>query len=72
LLAQLAHGQKVKTANDVPFAEVRKSPCFWLMYVMYVLVAMGGLMVAAQLAPVAIHRNLETTTVLGMPLLSLR
>ena len=33
--------------------EMLKSPVFWVMYVMFVMVAAGGLMATAQLAPIA-------------------
>src|SRR4029078_3088863 len=33
--------------------EVLKTPVFWVMYVMFVLVGAGGLMATAQLAPIA-------------------
>jgi OFA family oxalate/formate antiporter-like MFS transporter len=33
--------------------EVMKAPVFWVMYVMFVMVAAGGLMATAQLAPIA-------------------
>ncbi len=39
--------------RDYAPADVLKSPPFWLMYVMFVMVGTGGLMVTAQLAPVA-------------------
>jgi OFA family oxalate/formate antiporter-like MFS transporter len=33
--------------------EIMKSPVFWVMYIMFVLMAAGGLMATAQLAPIA-------------------
>jgi MFS transporter, OFA family, oxalate/formate antiporter len=39
--------------RDYAPADVLKSPPFWLMYAMFVMVGTGGLMVTAQLAPVA-------------------
>ena len=38
--------------QDTPL-EMVKTPVFWLMYVMFVLMAAGGLMATAQLAPIA-------------------
>ena len=38
---------------DVAPMAVLRSPIFWVMYVMFVLVAAGGLMAVAQLAPIA-------------------
>lgn len=39
--------------RDYAPMEVVKSPVFWVMYVMFVLMAAGGLMATAQLAPIA-------------------
>jgi OFA family oxalate/formate antiporter-like MFS transporter len=43
----------VQTKHGYAPAEVLRSPCFWTMYVMFVLVAAGGLMMAASMAPIA-------------------
>src|SRR5258708_18191573 len=40
------------TANYRP-SEILKEPVFWVMYLMFVLMAAGGLMATAQLAPIA-------------------
>jgi OFA family oxalate/formate antiporter-like MFS transporter len=45
--------RKTQTARDYRPAEVIRKPVFWLMYFMFVLVAAGGLMAAAQIAPIA-------------------
>jgi MFS transporter, OFA family, oxalate/formate antiporter len=42
-----------QTARDYRPPEVLRSPVFWIMYVMFVLVASGGLMATAQLGPIA-------------------
>jgi OFA family oxalate/formate antiporter-like MFS transporter len=42
-----------QSRNDYAPADVLKSPPFWLMYTMFIMVGTGGLMVTAQLAPVA-------------------
>lgn len=42
-----------QTVRDVQPSAVIKAPAFWLMYVMFVLVAAGGLMAVAQLGPMA-------------------
>jgi MFS transporter, OFA family, oxalate/formate antiporter len=42
-----------QTRRDYGPAEVIKSPAFWVMYVMFVMVGAGGLMATAQLAPIA-------------------
>ena len=49
-------GPKPKTlqsARDYTPSETLRSPIFWVLYVMFVLVAAGGLMAVAQLAPIA-------------------
>ena len=42
-----------QTTRDYTPVEMLGSPIFWVMYVMFVLVAAGGLMATAQLAPIA-------------------
>src|SRR5262252_4174748 len=42
-----------QAARDYTPLEVLRSPIFWVMYVMFVLVGAGGLMATAQLAPIA-------------------
>jgi OFA family oxalate/formate antiporter-like MFS transporter len=42
-----------QTDRDAGPAQVLRSPIFWVMYVMFVLVGAGGLMATAQLAPIA-------------------
>jgi MFS transporter, OFA family, oxalate/formate antiporter len=42
-----------QTRRDYGPAEVVKSPPFWVMYLMFVMVGAGGLMATAQLAPIA-------------------
>ncbi len=42
-----------QSLRDLRPAEVARQPVFWLMYLMFVLVAAGGLMATAQLAPIA-------------------
>ena len=42
-----------QTRRDYSPTEVLKSPVFWVMYVMFVMVAAGGLMATAQLGPIA-------------------
>ncbi len=43
----------LQTKVDYTPAQVVKKPVFWLMYAMFVMVAAGGLMAAAQIAPIA-------------------
>jgi len=42
-----------QSRRDYALPEVAKSPPFWVMYAMFVLVAIGGLMLQAQLGPMA-------------------
>jgi OFA family oxalate/formate antiporter-like MFS transporter len=42
-----------QSRRDYTWNEVLKSPPFWVMYVMFVMVGAGGLMAIAQLAPIA-------------------
>ncbi len=42
-----------QTRRDYEWKEVLRSPPFWVMYVMFVMVGAGGLMATAQLAPIA-------------------
>ena len=42
-----------QTKRDYKPSEVLRKPVFWIMYLMFVMVAAGGLMATAQLAPIA-------------------
>jgi OFA family oxalate/formate antiporter-like MFS transporter len=42
-----------QTRRDYSPSEVLRKPVFWVMYLMFVMVAAGGLMATAQLAPIA-------------------
>jgi MFS transporter, OFA family, oxalate/formate antiporter len=42
-----------QTGRDFTWQEAVRSPIFWLLYVMFVMVATGGLMATAQLGPMA-------------------
>ncbi|CAM5408766.1 Oxalate:formate exchange protein OS=Afipia felis OX=1035 GN=oxlT_2 PE=4 SV=1 [Afipia felis] len=43
---------------DIPPSQAVRSPIFWIMYLMFFLVAAGGLMSTAQLAPIAKERGI--------------
>jgi MFS transporter, OFA family, oxalate/formate antiporter len=62
-----------QTAHGYRPTEVLRSPCFWVMYVMFVLVASGGLMMTASMAPIAKDFRIEKAPValfgLAMPAL---
>jgi MFS transporter, OFA family, oxalate/formate antiporter len=53
----------LQTGEDVPPSQALQSPIFWIMYFMFFLVAAGGLMSAAQLAPIAKERGISDATV---------
>lgn len=52
-----------QSRRDYTPAEVLKSPPFWLMYAMFAMVGTGGLMVTAQLAPLARDFAIDTVPV---------
>jgi OFA family oxalate/formate antiporter-like MFS transporter len=51
--APAAPPKLVATARDYKPLEVLQTPIFWILYVMFVLVASSGLVVTAQVAPIA-------------------
>jgi OFA family oxalate/formate antiporter-like MFS transporter len=52
-----------QTKRDYKPTELLRSPVFWVMYVMFVMVASGGLMATAQLGPIAKDFNIGDTPV---------
>ena len=52
-----------QSTEDVPPSRAVRSPIFWIMYLMFFLVAAGGLMSAAQLAPIAKERGIADAVV---------
>ncbi len=59
-----------QTRRDYSPAEVLKTPVFWVMYAMFVMVGAGGLMAVAQLAPIATDFNVAgiPVSILGLTL----
>ena len=59
-----------QTRRDYEWHEVLRTPPFWVMYVMFVLVGAGGLMATAQLAPIAKDFKIDTipVSILGLTL----
>ena len=53
-----------QTSRNYTSMEVLRSPAFWLLYLMFVLVSASGLMATAQLAPISKDYNLSSTTIL--------
>jgi OFA family oxalate/formate antiporter-like MFS transporter len=64
----------LQSRRDWGPADVLKSPPFWVMYVMFVMVASGGLMATAQLAPIAKDFKIDTipVSILGLTLPALQ
>jgi OFA family oxalate/formate antiporter-like MFS transporter len=64
--------QAVRTHDYTPF-EMLRSPAFWVMFVMFVLTAAGGLIATAQLTPIAKDFGVADSPVslLGITLLAL-
>ena len=58
------------TARQYTPAEMAKTPVFWVMYAMFVMMAAGGLMATAQLAPIATDFKVDgvPVSILGLTL----
>jgi MFS transporter, OFA family, oxalate/formate antiporter len=54
----------IQTARSYSPQEVLRSPVFWLLYVMFILVSASGLMATAQIALIARDFNVANTTLL--------
>ena len=59
-----------QTSHGYTPVQVARSPVFWVMYVMFVLVASGGLMMTASMAPIAndLHVSKAPVALFGMVL----
>ncbi|MBO0753414.1 MAG: oxalate/formate MFS antiporter, partial [Bradyrhizobiaceae bacterium] len=68
---RIAAPKVIQTTKNYPPQEVLRSPIFWLLYVMFVLVSSSGLMVTAQLAPIAKDFGVANVALLGIATLSL-
>jgi MFS transporter, OFA family, oxalate/formate antiporter len=62
-LAAAAKAKVTQTTHGYTPTEVLRSPCFWVMYLMFVLIAAGGLTMAASMAPIAKDFKIEKTPV---------
>jgi MFS transporter, OFA family, oxalate/formate antiporter len=71
-VAALAPPQVPQGQHHYAPSEVLRSPPFWLMYAMFVLVGAGGLMLQAQLAPIAVDFAIDKVpvSILGLTLLT--
>jgi OFA family oxalate/formate antiporter-like MFS transporter len=64
VLPAMVRAEVPQSARNYTSAEVLRSPAFWLLYVMFVLVSASGLMATAQLAPIAKDFGLSSTAIL--------
>jgi len=64
VLPAVVRAEVPQSARNYTSAEVLRSPAFWLLYVMFVLVSASGLMATAQLAPIAKDFGLSNTAIL--------
>jgi OFA family oxalate/formate antiporter-like MFS transporter len=56
----------VLSQGDVTWTNMLRTPIFWLMYVMFTMVTLGGLMAVAQLGPLARHYGVDKAPVAFM------
>ena len=68
---QVAAPKVIQSTRSYSPAEVLASPVFWLLYLMFVMVSGSGLMLTAQLGPVARDFGVEKVMLLGVATLSL-
>ena len=61
--APVVNANIVQTRHNYGPMEVIRSPIFWLMYFMFVIVGAGGLMVTANLKPIAVDWKIDNTPV---------
>jgi MFS transporter, OFA family, oxalate/formate antiporter len=71
-VAGLSAPKVVQSARSYTPVEALSTPVFWLLYIMFVMVAASGLMATAQLAPIAKDFNVGSVVILaGLSTLSL-
>jgi MFS transporter, OFA family, oxalate/formate antiporter len=63
-LPHFVRAEVPQSVRSYTSGEVLRSPAFWLLYVMFVLVSASGLMATAQLAPIAKDFGLSNTAIL--------
>ena len=68
---RMAAPKVMQTTRSYTPGEVVMSPVFWLLYVMFVMVSGSGLMVTAQIAPIARDFGVEKIALLGVATISL-
>jgi MFS transporter, OFA family, oxalate/formate antiporter len=71
-VAGLSAPKVVQSARSYTPVQALSTPVFWLLYIMFVMVAASGLMATAQLAPIAKDFNVSSVVILaGLSTLSL-
>ncbi len=63
--APVSTGAVQQSARSFTPGEVLRSPVFWLLYAMFVMISVSGLMAAAQLALIASDFGMDKTVLLG-------
>jgi OFA family oxalate/formate antiporter-like MFS transporter len=63
-LPTVVRAEVPQSTRNYTSMEVLRSPVFWLLYVMFILVSASGLMATAQLAPIAKDFGLSNTAIL--------
>ncbi len=63
----------IQTRRNYTPAQVVRQPIFWLMYVMFVMVGAGGLMITANLKPIAadLHVDKVPVTLFGVTMVAI-
>ena len=61
--AQVSSRTVIRQGADHSLLETFRSGVFWLIYLIYLLIAVGGMVITAQLGPIARDFGLEATTV---------
>jgi OFA family oxalate/formate antiporter-like MFS transporter len=71
--AMVRESRCLQGPGESPLSQTVRSPVFWVMYVMFTLVASGGLMAVAQLGPIAKDFGIGNTpvTIFGLTMFAL-
>jgi MFS transporter, OFA family, oxalate/formate antiporter len=68
---RIAAPKVIQTAKSYQPGQVLRSPVFWLLYVMFVMVSGSGLMVTAQVAPIARDFGVADVVIFGIATVNL-
>src|SRR6185437_1711932 len=64
VLPAVVRAEVPQTTRSYTTVEMLRSPAFWLLYIMFILVSASGLMATAQIAPIAKDFGLSNTPIL--------